>query len=302
MYNLDLSSPRGYGRYGNDGDATEHGTVCTFADLDRLCNSTGAYIKTISTPNGSYNLICIDATSSANTVILIAGGTQEVFCLDSSIGPNGFVMPLNLIEMWKEYGINIAIVVPTYAMPWGWWALASATKTNYISNKMVFVKKPTIAKTAIDSILRFQEDLHYLLTSFADQQCWLVGHCSSADMIARYYSTERVKKPRGMVLWNPPNYTWRATNEINNMDNLKYFFTDVLVPVLFVQHSQDTCPAAGNLVAEKLFNDCNSSEKELVILSGGDNQGCPNFSMGYHGFRGIEDMLVQATAKFINAY
>lgn len=300
MFNLDISSPRGFGQRGQDGDATEHGTACTIEHLLDLCNSTDAYIKEISTPGGTYKLICTDADNSNTTVFLIAGGVQQVFCLDSNAGPEGFVLPLNLISLWKEHNINVAVIVPPYTMPWGWWAMVPSSKTNQISNRTVLTMPPDSPSIAINMIVRFQEDLHHLLNNFQDQQCWLVGHCSSADMIARYYSVEQVTKPAGLVLWNPPNNTWKITNEVNNMDDLIYFYTKVDVPVLFVQHQQDTCPAGSVEAAKKIFDDCTSPEKKLVILDGGTNQGCPNFSMGYHGFRGIESALVQTTAEFIN--
>lgn len=97
-------------------------------------------------------------------------------------------------------------------------------------------------------------------------------------------------------MWNP---SCRQSNQASNVE--KYFVSQGESRLFVVQHEQDSSPGVSLDIAKKIVDEYEFENKKLVVLKGGENHGLPCFSMGYHGFRGIEDQLVRVTAEFINS-
>lgn len=297
---LSLDNPRGYGQPGSDTDSTEHGKICTAHDIDMLCRHTGAIQEVVSLPNGIHNLIRLNAPNAKHTVVLIAGGSHELYCMDSAIYPEGFIMPANTLDKWMQHNINVVLVSQPYPMPWGMLASLSARFTKNMADKLLFYKKAETDpdKIYITRFLKFVEDMHRLVEMLSvDTKVWLAGHCSSAEMIVQYCNTTQTQKPHGIVLWSP---VWLSKKQ--NPQLTQYFLSDINIPVIAVQHKDDSCQHTGVELSEFVIAGCPSDKKKLVILEGGIDQGCPCFSMGHHGYRGIEDRLVKETADFINEH
>lgn len=302
MHNLDLTNPKGLGQLGNDDYHGEHGEPMTQIDIDRLCAHTSATHREITLKHHVYDLVELNTNGAKNTVILIAGGEQRVFCLDSTTYPDGFIMPANLIHLWAQHNINVILLCPRYKMSWAWQGILNDRKNTSIATfkYIKMAKNENVMSTLpkeLQQLIRLKDDVECLLKSLPqDQKYWLVGHCASSDAIARYIDMPFLVKPAGAILWSPVvKNTWEQW-----LDHIYYFKQKVKVPVLFVQHQQDQCKGANPVVAAHLHKVTDADCKELVMLDGGENQGLPHFSMGYHGFRGIEDQLVAVSADFIN--
>jgi hypothetical protein len=142
----------------------------------------------------------------------------------------------------------------------------------------------------------FKEDIDSILCGIPkEQKAWLVGHCSSADFLARYTDMETLKKPHGLIMWNPLWLGWQRAEQKET-----YFQTQPSCHLLVVQHKQDTAISTSEERATHIVDHYHFNKK-LKILDGGINQGLPCFSLGYHGFKNIEDELVKVTAEFINS-
>lgn len=281
---------RGYGGIGNDDDPTEHGRLCTDADIERLCQQTDSVVKEVELPNGTYKLIYSDVGSN-RTVILVAGGTHELFCLDDS-----FLMPATTINHWRQHKINTIVINPSFPIPWGLPAKISSRFAKKIADKLIFYKKPKESapdKFFIDIYLKFAEDIHSLLEQTSGE-VWLIGHCQSAEALVQYCDIASVKKPSGLVLWNP---IWISRKKDPTV--AEYFLTNNTFPLFVAQHKHDRCPDTSVELAELIVQQSHATHKKLVLLEGGTDEGLPSFSLGHHGFRGIEQELVQATAEFM---
>jgi hypothetical protein len=299
MYSLDMQNPKGHCHPGSVSDLNDHGLPCTEADIIQLAKHTNATISTHAAPNGNHTLLSKYTVNSKNTVILITGGDHRPYCLDSNNYPGGYLLPGNTMHLWTAHNINVILIIPPYIMDWSWQVrMKNRNKVFKDSNKMIRFKKnknipPHVG--VFNSLLMFEEDIDSILCSIPkEQKVWLAGHCSSADFLARYADMETLKKSHGLIMWNPTWIGWQHTEQKE-----KYFQTQPSCHLLVVQHKQDPAIStseerARHIVDHYYFN------KKLKILDGGINHGLPCFSLGYHGFKDIEDQLVKVTAEFIN--
>jgi hypothetical protein len=287
---------------------SDHGAWYTKQDIENLIQHTGATESTHVAPNGNYKLLSIFSGNATDTVLLIPSGDQYPYCIDSKSYPNGFLIPGNLLDKWKKYNINVILLIPPYTLDYGWGTMAGNRKTFYnLTNKLLTskIKNKVDKENFFIKILNFYQDLNSILKDISQKQkIWTVGHCTSADILARYSSVKQFVKPHGIVMWNPQwrifsqsadIQAWQTSSKIE-----KYFETKTSSHLLVVQHKQDKCPCVSVNIAKKIVDDSNSKYKKLEILDGGTDAGLPCFSMGYHGFAGIEEQLVKATARFIN--
>lgn len=277
---------------------SDHGRHCNQQDIISLALHTKAISSLCVAPNGVYELLSIAVSGATDTVLMIAGGDQHPYCLDSTIYPNGFLLPGNLLDKWHQYNINAILLIPPYLLDYGWGNIAGDRKNSHKIIEKVFNR--TKAKTYINNIftkvLNFYQDLDFILTVMPqEQKMWVAGHCTSADALSRYCAISSFIKPHGMIMWNP---SWRQSNQASNVE--KYFVSQGESRLLVVQHEQDSSPGVSLDIAKKIVDEYEFENKKLVVLKGGENHGLPCFSMGHHGFRGIEDQLVRATAEFIN--
>lgn len=299
MYSLDMQNPKGKGLPGNISYANDHGYPCTELDLIQLAKHTNSNISTHHAPNGNHTLLSKFVKGSNNTIILLTGGDHLPHCLNSKDYPNGYLLPGNTLHFWAAHNINVILLIPPYTMDWSWSVrMQNRNEVYRNSNKMIHVKKNKNIPSHVgvfNSLLMLEEDIDSILKSITEEQrVWLAGHCSSADFFARYTDIQKLKKPHGLIMWNPLWLGWQKNNKTET-----YFQTQPRCHLLVVQHKKDTALSTSEERAKHIVDNYNFNKK-LKIVEGGINQGLPCFSMGYHGFRGMEEQLVKITAEFIN--
>jgi hypothetical protein len=70
-----------------------------------------------------------------------------------------------------------------------------------------------------------------------------------------------------------------------------------LPPLLLIHHRKDACWATTPAAAER-FAAWAGDKAELLWMEGGIDEGDPCRPMGHHGFNGLDDKVVAATAEF----
>jgi hypothetical protein len=297
-FNLDTSSRRGWGLVGPDDDATEHGHHITEDDIKNLSEKYNIKCQQLLINNRQYRLLSLVQDSATETLFYINGGDGRLYLIDSTVLPDGLVMPL-----WQECinrNVNLIILDHDHTLPWGW-------NANYNPNKFLklyeyFIKnkdKISNADTNLAKVFYHIQDLEIILKQVKEEtntSIWLMGHCSSTVLIS--IINDKFKDPElfnGMIFLNP---FWKQNWE-ETLDKMSYFLTPVKKPLLVIQHRDDPCKGTSVDIAKKIVSDSSHSLAKYVELSGGTDQGCPHFSMGYHGFRDIEDLLILEITNFI---
>ncbi|MGC3963658.1 MAG: alpha/beta hydrolase [Rhodocyclaceae bacterium] len=74
------------------------------------------------------------------------------------------------------------------------------------------------------------------------------------------------------------------------------------IPVLVQHHEQDGCPLCAYSQVPGLMRKLQGAPRsELQTFGGGRNRGDPCEAMAYHGFNGVEDLVVRRAAEWITA-
>jgi len=168
--------------------------------------------------------------------------------------------------------------------------------------KMLFSFNISFNKT-LSNIHIFIKDFKNILEyikNLTNTELWLMGHCSSTVMISIIYDINQYNHLyKGMIFLNP---WWKKNWKEKGLEEMNYFSTKVTKPLLIVQHSEDPCIGTHPEICKKILSDIDNSLTKYVELDGGIDQGCPHFSLGYHGFRGIEGKVIDEINKFIQDY
>ena len=367
LLDLDIIHPRGWGEFGQHGDACEHGHQITKNDIKNLEKYYGLQISHHTINNNKYKLISLLHKDATDTVVSILGGDGKYYIIDSNNMPNGLVMPF--FEYCKTNKLNLVIVDPDTALEHAWpywigalhqfktkrivsyfliqskeqspptfswttwqhrWAPSaqvleeSLSPTKKISGKYIIKNLITDEKLLIKYIKNSEKfikifsstsilfnktlsDLHVFVKDFenileyikksTNTNLWLMGHCSSAVMVSIIHDVDRYNHLyKGMILLAP---WWKKIWREIGLDRMRYFSTEVNKPLLVIQHAEDSCVGIHPEVSKKIVSDVNSPLTKYVELDGGIDQGCPHFSLGYHGFRGIEYKVINEISNFI---
>jgi hypothetical protein len=177
----------------------------------------------------------------------------------------------------------------------------------YIKNSEKFIKIFSSSGILFNKTL---SDLHVFVKDFknileyikklTNTNLWLMGHCSSAVMVSIIHDVNQYNHLyKGIILLAP---WWKKIWREIGLDKMKYFSTEVNKPLLVIQHAEDSCVGIHPEVSKKIVNDINTSLTKYVELNGGIDQGCPHFSLGYHGFRGIEYKVINEINDFIQSH
>ena len=168
--------------------------------------------------------------------------------------------------------------------------------------KMLFSFDISFNKTLLNMhifIKDFKNILEYI-KNLTNTELWLMGHCSSAVIISIIYDSNQYNHLyKGMIFLNP---WWKKNWREKGLDEMNYFSTKVIKPLLVVQHSEDPCVGTHPDICKKILSNINSPLTRYVELDGGIDQGCPHFSLGYHGFRDIEEKVIDEINKFIQTH
>lgn len=305
-FDLDTSSPRGWCKLGEPGDATEHGHRINDEDIQRLKEHYNLQVSEHIVNNNKYRLISLLNEGATDTVVSILGGDGKYYVIDSTILPDGLVMPL--FEYYREKKLNVVIIDPEYALEHAW----NSFLVGYLPNnvKAPILKKVILKNSNDDRLLEklpwwknvktFTEDMEKILKhikDFTSTDLWLMGHCSGATMTALIHDLNRYNDLyNGMILLNPYwQQRWEST-----LDTMDYFLVPPTKSVLVIQHRDDRTIGANTNIAKKIVeNAAKTTKSTYVEMQGGTDQGSPTFSMGYHGFRDLEREVIEHIQTFI---
>lgn len=326
LLDLDLVHPRGWGDHGETGDACEYGHQLTETDIKNLKKYCGLEISHHTINNNKYKLISLLHRDATDTVVSILGGDGRYYIIDSNNIPNGLIMPFS--EYCKIKKLNLVIIDPDRPLEHAWQTKMNTLK---IDDDKVWFREPAIRakfkkwlkmarlfyvknynnltenffsqNKILYDIHIFIKDLEIILEHIKNStntNLWLMGHCSSAVMISIVYDINKYNHLyKGIIFLNP---WWKLRWREIGLENMKYFLTVMTKPLLIIQHAEDPCAGTHPEISKKILSNINSILTKYTELSGGIDQGCPHFSVGYHGFRGIEDKVVDEINNFIQDY
>ena len=135
ILDLDIVNPRGWGEWGQTGDACEHGHQLTETDIENLKKHCGLEISYHNINGNKYKLISLLQKDATDTVISILGGDGKYYIIDSTDIPNGLIMPF--AEYCKIKKLNLVIVDPDHPLEWAWQVKISPVK---IEDKKIWGK------------------------------------------------------------------------------------------------------------------------------------------------------------------
>lgn len=328
-FDLDISSPRGWCKLGEPGDAQEHGHQINNEDIERLKKHYNLQVSKHTINNNNYTLFALLNKNATDTVVSILGGDGKYYVIDSTILPDGLIMPF--YEHCREKNLNFIIIDPEYALEHAWnsflvnpsFMLTNKDPKyfndkikNYIGNKLPVIRKLLLQKNGqtilsskypwINEVMKFVIDLesilHYI-KKLTNTNVWLMGHCSGSAMLSLIYDFNQYNNLyKGMIFLSP---YWKQRWE-ESLDSMEYFYNPFNKPLLVIQHVNDRTIGANTSVAKKIVSNINSIATtklaKYVELSGGTDQGSPTFSMGYHGFRDLESIVINEINNFIQQY
>lgn len=328
LFDLDIIHSRGWGDLGQTGDACEHGHQLTEKDIENLKKNCGMEVLYYTINGNKYKLISLLQKDATDTVISILGGDGKYYIIDSNDIPNGLIMPF--AQYFKIKKLNLIIIDPDHPLEHAWQVKISPLKiddkkirannndpakqekfrkwlrmareyyvTNFKNLSIDFFLKNKILHD-VDIFIKDLEKILEHIKNTTNTNIWLMGHCSGANMVSIIYDINQYNHLyKGIVLLNP---SWKKIWREIGLDEMKYFLTKVIKPILVIQHAEDPCVVTHTEIAKKIISDIDSSLTRYSELNGGIDQGCPHFSVGYHGFRGIEDKVVDEINSFILDY
>lgn len=299
---LDTSNPKGWGLSVEESLPGEHGKILTDADVENIKNNIDRVgFQTINGYTSRHTCFVKSRPGNRDTVIVFPGGSGRLYALNSASIPNGLVFPTNLLAFWPE-DINLVVMDLRHGLDWNWYNYSSPRLKNVSNDKHdnILVQTKMTAQPFNYRLLVAFRDFKTIIGEIndllGDTRVWLVGHCTSSDLISRFHDfIDDRSIIDGIIFTNP---IWKRDWE-EKLDKMKYFHTTVNVPLMTIQHRDDKNKSTASEIAKKILVDSGSPDQEFVELSGGIDQGCGHFSMGHHGFRDIESQLVSAMAQFI---
>ena len=131
----------------------------------------------------------------------------------------------------------------------------------------------------------------------ADIPVWLVGTSRGTQSVA-FIATQLAPSdggPDGIVLTSTMLTDVKGARPVPEMPLGK-----ISVPALVVHHKWDGCPYCKYDDLPNLMNKLTAApRKELISVEGGQSKGDPCEAMAYHGFNGIEQLVVTKIAEWI---
>ena len=289
-----ISKPR-VGLHTAPYNQSEAGVPITNRDTEEICQYLDCSFEHIQCSNGIHRLFIKEVADACATLLIICGGEGKVFVLPELNFPDKLIFPLTTFDHLGKHNINVVVVDPSYVLPWGWHKLLhSATFTKVVD---YILKSKTVISDAERelnpqlAVSSFLADLYQIVEYVRDKYrlpLCLAGHCSSAVLTSMF--AERYPEfVSSLVLLSP----FRS-------DQCKtYISNKITMPTLITQHRDDRCEHTTPVTANAVLSEC--ANGRYVELSGGTDQGHKYFSIGYHGYRGIEDQLSTAIAAFIRS-
>lgn len=303
-FDLDLTNPKGMGIDTADPDLpSDHGEHLTDQDIEKLkFYIPGLDTLTIPGTIRKHRYLAKIREGNQSTVVFIPGGIGWLYSVDKGQTLAGFVYPLTLLKSWPD-DVNLIIVDMDHDLGWLWASRSDFRLQNvdldryrYLLTKDLF--NDSYSKKLVAAFHDIQVIVQHI-SAMTKTKVWLTGHCNSCDMLARFYDFSLHRNMIDGLIFTSPFWIkyWHKPK-----DKITYFKTPVNIPFLVVQHRCDGNRGCHADIATKIISDSRSTQADYIELDGGIDQGLPHFSMGYHGFRGIETQLTESIRKFIERY
>ena len=252
--------------------------LLTFA-LPASAASLGEDVRTVPTRQGvteSFLLLRPDGPPVAS-VIIFAGGDGNLALTPSGLRQLQGNFLVRTRGRWVQEGFLVAILDTPSDHPRGLWNFRT-TKEHAADVKRAIAAVRDVARAPF----------------------WLVG--TSMGMLSAANAAARIGDggPDGIVLTSSVTGTSKASYETVMHAGLE----DIRVPVLVVNHKDDTCqaspPSGGEAIVKALKN---APAKELLTFEGGSPAiSAPCEAKAPHGYLGIEPKVVSTIAAWIRAH
>lgn len=297
---LDMTNAKGLGLSDYDNNLpSEHGKRVDENDIQLMMDSIADF-NIVDVPGMLRNHRFLTKIKKGNksTVIFIPGGIGYCFVVGNcSEFPKKLIFPMALIPHWPS-DINLIVVDMDHSLGWSWTTESNFHLINIDKQKRDYLIGKKFPGQWTTELIEAFHDIYYMSEYFkkiTDSDIWLAGHCSSCEILARYHDYIDSNHISGLIFANPLWVKYRY----NPLHSLKYFYKPVEVPLLVIQHEQDRNINTSKSIANRVIEVSCSTRSMYVGLSGGIDQGLPHFSLGHHGFRGIEIDMVSAIEEFI---
>lgn len=291
LQDLDFSSPWGRDVFGMTKDKTEHGQPINDIDLAQQ----GFDVKIVNGQNNQYRLFSRIRHDNKNTVLVVAKGDGRLYSIKSH-GKDSLVFPASLSSSWPQ-DINLIFLDLINPLPYDLLIFSKLRLMNIPIESIPNLIVQHYSNPVDETLLKFFQDFIPLVDELKKTtRFFLLGHSNSCELIARFYDLILDKKSiAGLIFCNPATNTYMQQQE-----KIKYFYCKIQQPILILQHQQDTSKKSSVVLSQRLFDDfVTMDSKYIKVLAGGSNQGLPEFSVGYHGFREIESQVCEEIKKFI---
>ena len=292
-----IESPWGWGITGLPMDPTEHGRPMSPGEIDQHYNGR---IKTIQVQatNSEYNVLLMGDQRNTKTVIAFPKGDGRLYVFSEQNLHASLLFPGSLIDHFPA-DVNLAIVSAINPLPYDLLLFAKKRFKNIEPAVLAYlIKNLDPVDLMNETILKFYQDFSFLINEIKKEfpgKIILMGHCTSAELMSRYYDLITNKKSiSGLILCNPMTNKMMRDSEI-----LRYFISIPECPVMVIQHEEDPTDASSIINSQRICDGTGSTQAKLVALSGGTNRGASHFSLGYHGFRDIEQQVCQEISTFV---
>ena len=291
---LDLTNPKGQGVVINNSNIpAEHGTWIT----DEVIAHNGfTCVESVDTFN-KHRILFKEQPKKEKTLIFIPGGEGRVHF----ITPDLVVMPTNYInQINSDY--NVVSVDFDHNMGWLFArefervmpprgiAIGSANR-NFVN-----ALPDTPFKKLLTALVDLSTVLDQIKIMFPGEH-WVAGHCNSCELLSKHYAFNNTVTYQGMIFLTPSwRNTWKET-----IDKMNYFAKPLNIPLLTVIHKEDSAKVVGVELAHAITEQSQSPRRRLQVVEGGIDCGLPHFSMGHHGYFGIDNIVIDHIIDFVNA-
>lgn len=274
----------------------EDGVLITEHDAVEIGQHHACTVEQVVCTNGTHRVFIKSAPEACATIVIFCGGQGQVYVQPDLDYPDKLIFPLTTVNAWRQHNINVVVVDQSYPLPWGWQKLVGVADFNRLLKYIICSNKPisqqhrdTKVELAVACFIKDMQDIIAFVNHKFPVPIVLAGHCGSAVSVVMFAELHP-EYASGLVLWSP----------FRPLRCDRFVPSTIKVPILVTQHRGDRCENTTPAVAKSVVAECTNGI--YVELDGGIDQGHKDFSIGYHGYRGIEEQLATETAKFVHKY
>jgi hypothetical protein len=291
---LDLDNAKGRGEDNADESLpSEHGRWITNEDI---AYNGFTCVESVDTFN-KHRILFKEKPKKEKTLIFLPGGAGRVH----AVTPDLLVMPTNYINLFPN---DFNIVSIDYDHNMGWSFAREVERVvpprgmliGSLSNKAINMMPAGPVKKLMTGLLDLEKVLQQIKIMFPGEH-WISGHCNSCELLSKHYAFYPNPTYQGMIFLSPSwRNSWKET-----IGSMQYFAKTLEIPLLSIAHKYDSARVVGVELTHRISEQSKSPRREVIEVEGGTDNGLPHFSMGHHGFFGIDKQIIDHVTKFVNA-